>query len=76
MSTKTLVTLGDAQLKELRSKARREGRSVAALMREAVASYLARPSASGLDGFVGCAEGPPDDDTSERADDVLKGMLG
>ena len=45
-------------------------------MREAIDQYLSRPAVSKLDGFVACAEGPPNDDTSERADDILKEILG
>ncbi|HEY6475241.1 MAG TPA: ribbon-helix-helix protein, CopG family [Polyangia bacterium] len=73
--SKTLIYLEDEQLRALRRRAGKSGRSMAAEVREAVARYLETPATS-LEGFVGCAEGPAGDDASARADDILKGLLG
>jgi hypothetical protein len=73
---KTLIYLDPAQLQALKRRSRQTGSSMAAQVREAVARYLAAPSAPALEGFVGCGSGPTDDDASERADEILKGLLG
>jgi hypothetical protein len=73
---KSLVYLEESQLRELKRRARASGTSMASEVREAVARYLAAPKSSRLEGFVGCAEGPTDDDASSRADEILKGLLG
>ena len=49
---------------------------MASVAREAIGAYLARPVAGPLEGFVGCAEGPPGDDASERTHEILRGLLG
>jgi Antitoxin FitA-like, ribbon-helix-helix len=74
--SKTLVYLEEEQLRALRRRAKRAGRSMAAEVREAVATYLAASGPRRLEGFVGCAEGPRGDDASARADEILKGLLG
>lgn len=74
--SKTLVYLEEAQLRELRRRAKRTGRSMASLAREAVAQYLAAPAPVPLEGFIGCAAGPAGDDASERSGDILKDLLG
>jgi len=71
-----LIYLEQAQLDQLRRRARRTGSSMASQVREAVARYLAAPAAPPLEGFVGCGAGPEGDDASERADEILKGLLG
>ena len=73
--TKTLIYIEEEQLRALRQRAGRAGRSMAAEVREAVARYLEAPATT-LDGFVGCGEGPKGDDASTRADEILKGLLG
>ena len=73
---KTLIYLDEEQLRALKRRSRRTGSSMAAQVREAVARYLAAPAAPPLEGFVGCGAGPADDDASERADEILKGLLG
>jgi hypothetical protein len=73
---KTLIYLEEAQLRELRRRARASKRSMASMAREAIGAYLAGPAATRLEGFVGCAEGPPGDDASERTHEILKGLLG
>jgi hypothetical protein len=73
---KTLVYLEELQLQELKRRSRRSGSSMAAHVREAVARYLAAPAAPPLEDFIGCGAGPVDDDASERADEILKGLLG
>lgn len=73
---KTLVYLEEEQLRALRRRARKAGRSMAAELREAVAHYLTGPGPERLEGFVGSGAGPERDNASERADDILKGLLG
>ena len=74
--SKTLIYLEERQLRDLRRRARRAGRSVAAEVRDAVTRYLDAPGRPALEGFVGCAQGEPGDDGSVRADEILKGLLG
>jgi hypothetical protein len=71
-----LIYLDSEQLRALKRRSRQAGSSMAAQVREAVARYLAAPAALQLEGFVGCGAGPADDDASERADEILKGLLG
>lgn len=74
--SKTLIYLEEAQLRELRRRARASRRSMASVVREAVGTYLARPRPAPLEGFVACAEGPPGDDASRRTHEILRGILG
>ncbi len=73
---KTLVYLTDEQLEALRLRARSTRRSMAALVRDAVSSYLGQPEASPLEGFIGCGEGEAGGETSAHADEILRRMLG
>ena len=73
---KTLIYLEESQMRELRRRARASKRSMASVVRDAVGTYLARPAGTPLDGFVGCAEGPPGDDASQRTHEILRGLLG
>jgi hypothetical protein len=71
---RTTVFLDDGLLRRARQYAQREGKSFAQVVREAVASYLARgsepTSAARLPSFAGrFSRG--DTDTSERVDDLL-----
>jgi hypothetical protein len=69
---RTTVFLDEALERRLKQLARREGKSFAQCVREAVAAYVARPAAGKrpLPGFFGIAsEGEPD--LSDRVDEVL-----
>jgi plasmid stability protein len=68
---RTTVFLDDALVKRLRHAARAKGRSFAAVVREALALYLARqPGESRLPPLAGAfASGHTD--TSERTDELL-----
>ena len=73
---KALVYFTDEQLKALRLRARSTRRSMAALVRDAVSSYLGESPQSPLEGFIGCAECETGGETSARADEILKRLLG
>lgn len=73
---KTLLYFEEAQLRELRRRAKDEGRSLASVAREAVDRYLVQKRASPLGDFVGCAETFADDDGSERADQLVREGFG
>ena len=73
---KTLIYLEESQLDELRRRARASKRSMASVVREAVGTYLVRPAGTSLEGFVGCGEGPPGDDASQRTHEILRRLLG
>jgi hypothetical protein len=69
---RTTVFLDEALERRLKQRARREGKSFAQCVREAVAQYLAgRPGTRrGLPPFFGIAAGA-DRDLSERVDEYL-----
>ncbi|HVZ48039.1 MAG TPA: CopG family transcriptional regulator [Gemmatimonadaceae bacterium] len=67
---RTTVFLDDKLLRDLKRVARRDGVSVAAVVREAMAAYVARPAAGSLPSVAGAfASGHAD--TSERVDELL-----
>ncbi|HEX9633429.1 MAG TPA: ribbon-helix-helix domain-containing protein [Gemmatimonadales bacterium] len=71
---RTTVFLEDSLLKRARQYARREGKSFAQVVREAIATYLVRGreqgTATGLPSFAGrFSRG--DTDTSARVDELL-----
>ncbi len=75
---KTMVYLEEEQFRELKQRARREGRSMAALIREAVRRYLQQDGGRASPdyfAFVGIAAGPRGEATSERAEEVLRELL-
>jgi hypothetical protein len=69
---RTTVFLDEALLRRARDTARREGKSFAAVVREAVAAYVsgARPRARRLPSIVGKYRSEFTD-TSERVDELL-----
>ena len=73
---RTLVHLEERQMRALRRRASRAGRSLAAEIRAAVDRHLEEPPPPPLQGFVGCGKGPEGDDASRRADEIVKGLLG
>lgn len=62
---RTQIYLDDDLKRHLRARARTEGRSLAAVVRDAAAEYLARrdevPDADPLLGLIGIGEGGPPD---------------
>ncbi len=73
---KTMLYLEDDQYRFLKKKAAEMGRSLASLVREAIAEYLGRCRGS-VDyfSFVGIAEGPGEGAVSENAEAVLREHL-
>jgi len=73
---KTMVYLEEEQFWKLKRRARAEGRSLAELVREAVARYL-RPRPNGKDvfDFVGAGRGPKGEAASEQSEEFLKEIL-
>lgn len=57
---RTQISLEEWQYEALRAQAEREGRSLAALIREIVAKHLGPGRRSRLEEIEGVAEGPPD----------------
>lgn len=76
---KTLVYLEEDQLKRLRARARASNKSVAAMVREAVAAWLGeappKTAYEVLGDFIGCAEGSPEGNDSERADEIVHNLI-
>jgi hypothetical protein len=69
---RTTVFLDESLERRLKQRARREGKSFAQVVREAMAQYIAQPSAGprALPSFFGIAAGGPPD-LSERVDELL-----
>jgi hypothetical protein len=69
---RTTIFLDESLERRLKQRARREGKSFAQVVREAVAQYVARPAAGPrpLPSFFGLAAGGPPD-LSERVDELL-----
>lgn len=68
---RTSLFLDDKLLRRLQRAAAREGVSVASLVREAVARYLAEPATSGTLPSVAGRFSSGMSDTSSRTDDLL-----
>jgi predicted transcriptional regulator len=73
MTTKTTVYLDSADYRRLKAVARAQGRSPAALIRDAVAEYARRHARRRVPGTIGSARSGRGD-LSERAEDLLQGM--
>lgn len=73
---KTLIYLTEEQLQALRGRAKANRTSLAAVVRDAVSAYLGQPERSPIEDFIGCAEGEAGGDTSSRADEILRKLLG
>lgn len=71
--TRTTVYLDDADYRRLKALARREGRSAAELVREAVSEYARRRAGRSAPRSVGAGRSGRGD-LSERAEDLLAGM--
>lgn len=68
---RTTIFLDEVLERRLKQRARREGKSFAQCVREAVAQYIARPAAGRrLPSFFGLAGGGPPD-LSQRVDEYL-----
>jgi hypothetical protein len=69
---RTTIFLDESLERRLKQRARREGKSFAQVVREAMAQYVARPAAGPrpLPTFFGIAGGGPPD-LSERVDELL-----
>jgi len=74
---KTMVYLEEEQLLRLKRRARQQGCSMAALIREAVRRYLGDDGKEKIDhfSFVGIAAGPKGEAASERAEEILHEMF-
>ena len=70
---KTTVYLDTAEYRKLQGIARREGRSAAELIREAVAEYTARRAGVDMPRSLGAARSGQED-LAERADELLEGL--
>lgn len=74
---RTTVFLDESLERRLKQKSRRDGKSFAQCVREAVAAYLASPPAGQrpLPSWVGMWDSGHSD-TSERVDEILRETLG
>jgi hypothetical protein len=73
MTEKTTVYLDAADQRRLRALAAAQGRPAAALIREAIAEYVARHGPQGRPKCIGAAHsGRPD--LAERAEELLEGF--
>ena len=73
---RTTIFLDEALERQLKHKARREGKSFAQCVREAVAAYLSPPGAPrALPSITGMFSGRPPHDTSERVDELLAEIM-
>lgn len=73
---RTTIFIDESLERRLKQKARREGKSVAQCVREAVAAYLAAPVGKRpLPSWVGMWDSGHTD-TSERVDEILRETLG
>lgn len=70
--TKTTVYLPEQEYRQLKAMARREGRSAAELLREAVRAYARRGGATRSRSIASGRSGRSD--LSERAEELLKRM--
>ena len=70
---RTTIFIDESLERRLKQKARREGKSGAQCVREAVAAYVAPPpdGKHPLPGWVGMFSGGPPYDTSERVHEVI-----
>jgi predicted transcriptional regulator len=70
---RTTIFIDETLERRLKQKARREGKSVAQCVREAVAAYVAVPLAGGrgLPSIVAMFKGGPPDDASRRVDEII-----
>jgi predicted transcriptional regulator len=70
---RTTIFLEPSLERRLKALARREGKSFAQCVREAVAAYVAQPSDGlrPLPSWVGMFSGGPPHDTSERVDEII-----
>lgn len=74
---RTMLFLDDRLLKQLKQAARSEGRSFAAVVREALAEYVARRRGPGsrLPSIAGAYDSGRSD-TAERAEEILPRFIG
>jgi hypothetical protein len=74
---RTTVFLDESLERRLKQRARRDGKSFAQCVREAVAAYVATPSAGPrpLPSWVGMFSGGPPHDTSERVDEIIAEVM-
>lgn len=70
---RTTVMLPDDVDGALRIEARRQGKSIAELVREAAEAYIAELRRPKRLSFIGIGEGPPD--LGERSDDYLAEVM-
>ena len=69
---RTTIFIDEALERQLKRKARAEGKSVAQCVREAVVAYVAEPKGPrALPSFVGMFKGGPPDNASERVDEII-----
>jgi hypothetical protein len=68
---RTTIFIDEKLERQLKRKARAEGKSMAQCVREAVVAYVANPAeARPLPSWVGMFSGPPDN-ASERVDEIV-----
>lgn len=74
---RTTVFLDESLERRLKQRARRDGKSFAQCVREAVAAYVATPSVEPrpLPSWVGMFSGGPPHDTSERVDEIIAEVM-
>ena len=69
---RTTIFLDEKLERQLKRKARAEGKSFAQCVREAVVAYVAKPEGPRpLPSWVGMFKGGPPDNLSERVDEVI-----
>ncbi len=69
---RTTIFLDEKLERQLKRKARAEGKSFAQCVREAVSAYVAEPKGPRpLPSWVGMFSGGPPHDTSERVDEII-----
>ena len=74
---RTTIFLDESLERRLKQRARREGKSFAQCVREAVAAYVTQPRGKRpLPSITGMFSGGPPYDTSERVDEILRETLG
>ena len=73
---RTTIFLDESLERQLKQRARREGKSFAQCVREAVAAYLAAPGGPRpLPSWVGMFKGGPPHETSERVDEIIADIM-
>jgi predicted transcriptional regulator len=71
---KTMIYLDEDLWRAVRERARRERRSAASVVRDAIGRFVELPRRPKRLSFIGAVDGPAGD-TARRADELLRGLL-